>query len=115
MCSPDALNFATYPAEERHESLPTRIGIHPALPFFEGSIMPTASVLRRLVLVTALMGLMGLASTIESSQGKKKADAPQAGSSFEIYKDKGGKFRFRLRDSDDKLLANSGKGYKDNA
>jgi uncharacterized protein YegP (UPF0339 family) len=31
---------------------------------------------------------------------------------FELYKDSGGEFRFRLKDDEGTLLATSGKGYK---
>ena len=44
---------------------------------------------------------------------KDKAKAPPAGgaATFEVYKDKSGEFRFRLRAADGDLLASSGKGY----
>jgi uncharacterized protein YegP (UPF0339 family) len=45
--------------------------------------------------------------------GQKKTKGKVATSAmFEIYKDKGGKYRFRLHDQDASLLANSGKGYE---
>jgi uncharacterized protein YegP (UPF0339 family) len=41
-----------------------------------------------------------------------KKDKPAATTAvFEVYKDKGGEFRFRLKGTDGNLLAISGKGY----
>jgi len=34
---------------------------------------------------------------------------------FELYKDKGGKYRFRLKDSEGHILAIAGKGYEEKA
>jgi uncharacterized protein YegP (UPF0339 family) len=46
-------------------------------------------------------------------QGKTKAKATTA--TFELYKDNGGEFRFRLVNSEGELMAASGKGYKTKA
>jgi uncharacterized protein YegP (UPF0339 family) len=44
--------------------------------------------------------------------GAQDKKAPAAGTAtFEVYKDKGGEFRFRLKDGEGNLLAISGKGY----
>ncbi len=43
------------------------------------------------------------------SRGKDKVTAISA--TFELYKDRAGEFRFRLKDGDGALLAISGKGY----
>src|SRR5262245_4947218 len=53
----------------------------------------------------------------EQVKDKDKDKAKGAGgtATFELYKDKGGKFRFRLLDSDGDSLAISGKGYETKA
>jgi uncharacterized protein YegP (UPF0339 family) len=58
----------------------------------------------------AAIGMTGVASAQKDKD--KKADA---GAVFELYKDQGDKFRFRLKDGDGDLLAISGKGYETKA
>lgn len=41
------------------------------------------------------------------------ADEKKAGATFEVYKDKGGEFRWRLRTTNSQIIATSGDGYKD--
>jgi uncharacterized protein YegP (UPF0339 family) len=43
---------------------------------------------------------------------KKTKDGKAAAATFELYKDKGGKFRFRLMDDDGTELAMSAHGYE---
>ena len=64
-----------------------------------------------LLAVAIFVGLAGLPDA--SGQGKGKAKA--AAATFELYKDNGGEFRFRLVNSEGALMAASGKGYKTKA
>lgn len=48
-------------------------------------------------------------------QPRDQGKTAPGGATFEVYKDKGGDYRFRLRDGDGNLLAISGKGYDDKA
>ena len=41
------------------------------------------------------------------------AEEKKAKASFEVYKDKGGQFRWRLRSMNKQILATSGEGYKE--
>jgi uncharacterized protein YegP (UPF0339 family) len=63
------------------------------------------------VLATVAM-LMGMTFTA-SGQDKKAAGAKAAapGLTFEVYKDKGGDFRYRIVDDTGTNLGGSGKGY----
>jgi uncharacterized protein YegP (UPF0339 family) len=64
-----------------------------------------------LVLVTTL-GVAGLhLADAQDTKDKGKGKAAAATATFELYKDKGGEYRFRLKDADGTLLATSGKGY----
>jgi len=76
-----------------------------------------------LILAIALAG--GQLST-PGALAQAKKDAPvtkdskdklpaKSGLTFELYKDKGGEFRFRLTDADGNNLAMASKGYKDKA
>ena len=38
---------------------------------------------------------------------------PKAGATFEVYQDKGGEFRWRLRADNTQILATSSEGYKE--
>jgi uncharacterized protein YegP (UPF0339 family) len=60
--------------------------------------------MRWVVLPLAMMVAIGLAGWQHAAAQVKKA-------TFEVYKDKGGDFRFRLKDDDGTLLAMSAKGY----
>src|SRR5262249_29679289 len=65
------------------------------------------------VLVAFLLASLSFAPAQDKKDDKKKDDKT-AGAYFEVYKDKGDEFRFRLKDGDT-LLAISGKGYKTKA
>jgi uncharacterized protein YegP (UPF0339 family) len=67
-----------------------------------------------LVLILAVLGLLTLDLTPAQAQKDKKDkkdSKPAATAVFEIYKDTGGKFRFRLKDEEGTQLAMSPKGY----
>jgi uncharacterized protein YegP (UPF0339 family) len=67
-----------------------------------------------LVMALVLVGPIGFAGLrFADAQDKKDKDKDKAtaGAIFEVYKDRGGEFRFRLKDGDGTLLAISGKGY----
>jgi uncharacterized protein YegP (UPF0339 family) len=49
----------------------------------------------------------GLAATSGMARG-----APAAGMTFEVYKDRAGEFRWRLKASNGQIVAASGQGYK---
>jgi uncharacterized protein YegP (UPF0339 family) len=69
---------------------------------------------RRLTTPFILLGLLAAVSLpLAPAQDKKDKDKKDAaaGLVFEVYKDKGGDFRFRLKEGDT-ILAGSGKGYK---
>jgi uncharacterized protein YegP (UPF0339 family) len=70
-------------------------------------------VIRGLVMALVLVSPIGFAGPhVADAQEKKDKDkAPPAAAVFELYKDKGGEFRFRLKGADGNLLAISGKGY----
>jgi len=63
-----------------------------------------------LLLVTffAFTGTRNTAIAADAPDGDKKAAA-----TFEVYKDKGGQFRWRLRMKNTKVIASSGEGYKE--
>jgi uncharacterized protein YegP (UPF0339 family) len=69
---------------------------------------------RSLWLLLALVALIGLAGAhFAAAQAKKDKDKPKdvtAGTVFELYKDNGGKFRFRLK-HDGQIVAIAAKGY----
>jgi uncharacterized protein YegP (UPF0339 family) len=70
-------------------------------------------IIRSLLLPLALAGAVGLAC-LDSATAQDKKDkkaAPAATAVFELYKDSGDKFRFRLKDGEGELLAMSTKGY----
>src|SRR5262245_6542997 len=64
-----------------------------------------------LAVVILLAGLCSFAELPDAAgQGKAKSKASAA--TFELYKDNGGEFRFRLVNGEGELMASSGKGYK---
>jgi uncharacterized protein YegP (UPF0339 family) len=71
-------------------------------------------IVRHLWLLLALVALIGLAGAhFATAQAKKDKDKPKdgkMGTVFELYKDAGGKFRFRLK-HDGEILAIAGKGF----
>src|SRR5262245_14851782 len=67
-----------------------------------------SSVARRLVLPLAFVGAFCLAgSEMAPAQQKKDKQPPvtKAAATFELYTDKGGSFRFRLKDDEGTILA----------
>jgi uncharacterized protein YegP (UPF0339 family) len=76
------------------------------------------TLVRCLVLAAAMGGLVvaggaGTATAVQKDKGKdtKKAEAKAAGT-VELFEDKAGKFRFRIKDEDGKVVADSTKGYE---
>ena len=69
-----------------------------------------------LVVAVVLVGLNGSQVThAQGKQGKPKgieAAGTVKTATFEVYKDKDGEYRFRLKDSAGDVMATSGKGYK---
>ncbi len=64
------------------------------------------------LLVAITLGIGSTSVHAGKKDDKKGNPAPAIGGVvFEVYKDKGGDYRFRLQEGD-KLLASSGKGYK---
>jgi uncharacterized protein YegP (UPF0339 family) len=66
-------------------------------------------VLAALILVGAL-GVVG-PHVADAQDKKEKAKPATTAVVFEMYKDRSGEFRFRLKDAEGNLLAISGKGY----
>jgi uncharacterized protein YegP (UPF0339 family) len=68
---------------------------------------------RGVVTALLLLGALGIVgSHVADAQDKKDKPKPVSTTAvFELYKDRGGEFRFRLKDSEGTLLAISGKGY----
>lgn len=64
--------------------------------------------------VAALVMAFALAdSPAQPPRGKGKGDSKaMAGLVFETYQDNGGKYRFRLKDADDNILAMSSSGHE---
>jgi uncharacterized protein YegP (UPF0339 family) len=65
------------------------------------------TIYRGLVVALILIGALGVAGPRVSDAQDKKGKALV----FEVYKDKSGEFRFRLKDGEGNLLAISAKGY----
>jgi uncharacterized protein YegP (UPF0339 family) len=68
-------------------------------------------VIRALALPLVLAVTFGVVAPHLADAQEKKEKAPATTAVFELYKDKSGEFRFRLKDSEGTLLAISGKGY----
>jgi uncharacterized protein YegP (UPF0339 family) len=73
------------------------------------------TVVRSVLLAVVAAGILGVLSfQVTPAQQKKGADkgadAKTGAAVFEMYKDKGGKFRFRMTQGDE-LLAIAGHGY----
>ena len=70
---------------------------------------------RRVVVMFVLGAVLmpaGLDVAVAQDKDKKDKGKAAAGTAvFEIYKDRGGEFRFRLKDADGNSLAISGKGH----
>jgi uncharacterized protein YegP (UPF0339 family) len=62
-----------------------------------------------------LVGALGVAGphVVDAQDKKDKAKPATTAAAFEMYKDRSGGFRFRLKDADGNLLAISGKGYEE--
>ena len=69
------------------------------------------NVIRGLVMGLVLASPIVFASPHVAEAQDKKDKAPATAAVFEMYKDRGGVFRFRLKDAEGNLLAISGKGY----
>jgi len=72
---------------------------------------------QRIAMLAALVGALCLSypaahAQKDKTKGKQPTPTPSAAAAFELYKDKAGEFRFRLKDAEGDLLAISGKGYK---
>jgi uncharacterized protein YegP (UPF0339 family) len=67
--------------------------------------------IRGLVMVLVLASPIVFAGPRVADAQDKKEKAPATMAVFEVYKDKGGEFRFRLKDAEGNLLAIAGKGY----
>jgi len=63
------------------------------------------------MMTLVLAGPIAFAGPHVAEAQDKKDKAPAATAVFEMYKDRGGEFRLRLKDADGNLLAISGKGY----
>ena len=74
------------------------------------------SVLAGLMLAT-VFGTVSMhhAAAQDKAKATKDKETKATAAVFEVYKDKGGEFRFRLKDADGTLLAISGKGYETKA
>lgn len=66
-------------------------------------------------LLTAFVVLAGLTGPYAARPASTvAADKPAAsGAAFEVYEDKGGEFRWRLRTQNGQVIATSGDGYKE--
>ena len=78
-----------------------------------------SKLIRSFILCGAMMGLAAGSMTMAQEKGGKK-EAPKADDKkseakaegkFEVYKDKGGKFRYRILGKDGKSLGGATKGY----
>lgn len=69
----------------------------------------------RLVVVLALMTCVfagSAAMSLESGKANEDKADGKASAKFEVYKDRGGEFRWRLRATNTQILATSGDAYK---
>jgi uncharacterized protein YegP (UPF0339 family) len=67
--------------------------------------------IRGLVVVLVLASPIVFAARQGAVADDKKDKAQPTTAVFEVYKDKGGEYRFRLKDAEGNLLAIAGKGY----
>jgi uncharacterized protein len=78
---------------------------------------------RQILPALLLAGLVGFAALPappasgaqekSATEEKQAADEKKAKASFEVYKDKAGEYRWRLRSMNKQILASSGEGYKE--
>ena len=64
----------------------------------------------RLSLMTLVAAAIGFASAL-CIRPAVAADEKKAGASFDVYKDKGGEFRWRLRTTNTQVIATCGQGF----
>ena len=62
--------------------------------------------------MVVLFGALVLLAAVAPFRPASAAD-PKAGATFEVYQDKVGEFRWRLRADNTQILATSGEGYKE--
>jgi uncharacterized protein len=72
------------------------------------------------LMLAAVLGTVSLHPAAAQDKTKAKASDPKGSKDakaavFELYKDKSGDYRFRLRDDEGTLLAISAKGYQEKA
>jgi uncharacterized protein YegP (UPF0339 family) len=67
------------------------------------------------VLVGLTAVLMLASFSLAPASPKEQGDKGKTSLIFEVYKDKGGEYRFRVKDDAGTILAGSGKGYDDKA
>ncbi len=66
--------------------------------------------------IGGLLGGYGSPATASQDHQRRPAmSAMQRAATFEVYKDRGGKFRWRLRSSNGQIIATSGEGYAQKA
>jgi uncharacterized protein YegP (UPF0339 family) len=70
---------------------------------------------RGLTLVAAMTAVSVAALSVAEAQDKEKKGKTERIGTVEVYKDKGGGYRFRVKDTTGKTLASCPKGYKDKA
>jgi uncharacterized protein len=64
-----------------------------------------------LFLLAVLTLTVGRPATAAAAPKDGDDSGPTAAATFEVYKDKGGEFRWRLRTQNTKVIASSGEGY----
>lgn len=70
------------------------------------------------LMLSTVLGTVSLHTADAQTKAKAKPQDTKGATKtavFEMYKDKAGEYRFRLKDDEGKLLAISGKGYDDKA
>jgi uncharacterized protein YegP (UPF0339 family) len=72
----------------------------------------TMSHLRR-VCVIALLFASVIAFGLSTGRTAMAAEKKAAGASFEVYQDKAGEYRWRMRATNTQIIATSGDGYKE--
>lgn len=65
----------------------------------------------RLSIATLALAMVALASVFISRPAIAADDEKKSTATFEVYKDKGGDFRWRLRSQNTNVIASSGQGY----
>ena len=79
--------------------------------------------IQRALRAVLLLGLIGFTAVTvppapaaeekKVAEEKKASEEKKARASFEVYKDKSGQYRWRLRSMNKQILATSGEGYKE--